>query len=77
MCGGDRLDLLVARPREQHRSASVVEQLGDDAHALLGGLAGPVDRFGHALPDGAVMVDERVPEVGEREPFETCHGVVG
>ena len=55
----------------------MLEQLGDDAHALLGCLARPVHRFRHALAERAVVVDERVAEVGERQPREARRGLVG
>ena len=57
---------------EQHRAGAVGEQLADDAHALLGGLARPVDRLGHALAQGAVVVDEGVAEVGERQAAQAA-----
>ena len=56
---------------------AVGQQLADDAHALLGGLAGPVDGLGHALAQGPVVIDERVADVGERQPAQLGDGVVG
>ena len=49
-------------------AGAVGEQLADDAHALLGRLARAVDGLGHALAQRAVVVDERVADVGERQP---------
>ena len=45
--------------------------------ALLGRLARPVDRLGHALAQGAVVVDEGVADVGERQPPQPADDVVG
>ncbi len=58
-------------------AGAVVEQLADDAHALLGRLARPVHRLRHALAQGAVVVDEGVADVGERQPPQPAHDLVG
>ena len=42
-----------------------------------GVLPGPVDRLGHALAQCAVVVDQRVADVGERQPAQLGDGVVG
>ncbi len=55
----------------------MLEQLGDDANALLGRLAGPVHRLGHPLAQRPMVIDERVAEVGERQSGEPRHGLVG
>ena len=55
----------------------MLEQLADDAHALFGRLARPVDRLRHALAERPVVVDERVAEVGERQPAQARDGLVG
>ena len=55
----------------------MVDQLGDDPHALLGGLAGPVDRLGHALAERSMMVDEGIAEIGERQPPQAGDRLVG
>ncbi len=65
-------------PGEHDRAgATVGPQLGDDGGALLGRLARGVDRLGHALAQGPVVVDLGEAEIGEREAPETAHGVVG
>ena len=53
------------------------EQLADDAGALLGRLARPEHRLGHALAQGAVVVDEGVADVGERQPAQPGDDLVG
>ena len=58
-------------------AAAVVEQLADDRDALLGRLAGAVHRFRQALAQGPVVVDEGVADVGERQPPQPSHDVVG
>ena len=75
--GEHRLHLVVGGPREQHGSGAVGEQLADDAHALLGRLARPVDGLGHALAQLAVVIDERAADVGERQPAQAADDVVG
>ena len=55
----------------------VGEQLSDNAGALLGGLAGAVDRFGKPLAQSAVVVDAGVAEVREGEVTNHANGVVG
>ena len=75
--GDDGLGLVVGGPGQQHRRRAVVEQLADDAHALLGRLARPVHRLGHALAQRAVVVDEGVADVGERQPLQPAHDLVG
>jgi hypothetical protein len=55
----------------------VGQQLGDDPHDLLGRLAGPVHRLGHALAQRAVMIHERVADIGEGEAAQRGNGVVG
>ena len=70
------LHLGLARPREQHGTGAVVEQLTDDRHALLGALSGPVHSLGHALSKRPMMIDERIAHFGEREPPQPCHRIV-
>ena len=53
------------------------EQLADDAHALLGRLAGSVHGLRQALAEGAVVIDEGVAEIGEREPAQAGDDLVG
>ena len=53
------------------------EQLGDDAHTLLGRLARSVDGLGEPLTQGAVVVDEGVADIGERQPLEPADDLVG
>jgi hypothetical protein len=55
----------------------VGQQLADDPHALLGRLPRSVDRLRHALAQRPVVVDERVTEVGERQPAQSRDGVIG
>ena len=62
---------------QQDRTGAVLEQLGDDPRALLGGLAGAVDRLRHALAEVAVVVDRRALDVGERQAAESLDGLVG
>ena len=75
--GDDGLDLVVGCPRQQHRRRAVVEQLADDAHALLRRLARSVDGLGQPLAQGPVVVDEGVADVGERQPLQPADDLVG
>ena len=75
--GHDGLGLVVGRPGQQHGRGAVGEQLADDAHALLGRLARPVHGLGQALAQAAVVVDEGVTDVGERQPAQAAHDLVG
>ena len=47
------------------------------AARLVGGLAGSVDRLGHALAQRPVVVDPGEPEVGEGQAAQAVDGVVG
>ena len=53
------------------------EQLADHAHALLRRLAGAVDGLRQTLAKGAVVVDEGVADVGERQPLQPADDLVG
>ncbi len=59
--------LLVGRAGEQHGRRAAVEQLADDGGGVLRRLARSVHRLGQPLAEGAVVVDAREAEVGERE----------
>ena len=61
---------------EQYRAAAAAQQLVDNPGALLGSLAGSVDRLHHALAERAVMVHLRVTELGERKTAQARHGFV-
>src|SRR5205085_4037666 len=76
--GEGGVDLLVVGPGEDGRAAVVLgEKLGHEGGALLGRLARRVDGFGQALAQGAVVVDAREAEVGERQAPQAGDGVVG
>ena len=70
------LGLLGRHPGDEHRAVAVGEQLGDDAGALLGGLARAEDRLRHALAEGAVVIDESPADIGERQPAQPRHDLV-
>jgi hypothetical protein len=70
-------DLGVVGPGQQDGDGpGSAEQLGHDVGHLLGRLAGTVDRLGHPLAQGPVVVDPSEPEVGEGQVTEPVHGVV-
>ena len=71
------LDLVVVGPGEQDGRVRSGQQLGDDRGALLGRLARPVDGLGQALAQVAVVVDPGEAQVGEGQPPQLAHGVVG
>ena len=77
MGGEHGLRLRLVHPGQQHRPAAVLEQLADDAGALLGRLARAVDRFRQALAQPAVMVDAGIAEIGEGQPAQRPDGIVG
>ena len=74
--GEDGLGLVLRSPGQQHGAGAVGEQLGDDPHALLRRLARPVDGLGHPLAQGAVVVDEGVTDIGERQSPQPAHDLV-
>ena len=53
------------------------EQLDHYPGALLGGLPGAVDGLGQPLAQRPVMIDPGEAEVGEGQPPQAAHGVVG
>jgi hypothetical protein len=55
---------------------TVGEELADDAHALVRRFPRRVDRLRKPLAQRAVMIDERVTEVCERQPPQQCDGRV-
>ena len=65
------------RTGQKHRPGGVREQLAHDGHALLGRLTLAVHRFRHALANGAVMIDQRVAHLRERQPPQLRDCVVG
>jgi hypothetical protein len=62
---------------QQNRTCAVFEEFTDNGDALVSGFSGAVHRFGHSLPDRSVVIDECVADVGERQPRELRHCVVG
>ena len=52
----------------------MAEELTDDLDALLGRLTGAIDRLGHPLTEGAVMVDEGLTHFGERQSTQLFDG---
>ena len=78
---------LAARAASAWASSARVSRIGgcpprssssdDDGRALLGRLARGVDRLGHALAQGAVVVDPGEAEVGVGQPPEPGDRVVG
>ncbi len=75
--GGDRLDLRIGRPGEEHRGRGGGEQLLHDRRTVLGRLARPVDGFGHPLTQVTVVVDAGEPQIGVRQAPQLADGVVG
>ena len=68
--------LLVGHPTEHHRSLPVSEQFTDDADALIDGLAGRIDRLGHALAQVTMMVDQGIAEVGKGQAAQLAHRLI-
>ena len=58
-------------------SAGLGEQFGHDGRALAGLLAGGEDGLGHALTERPMMIDPGEAEIGEREPAQRSHHVIG
>ena len=67
--------LVRVEPRDEHVLPGARE-LARDAGDLLGRLACAEDHLRRALPQRAVVVDRRVPEVGKRQVLELRHRVV-
>ena len=53
------------------------QQLADDRDALLERLAAAVDGLGHALAQRAVVIDQGIADLGERQAAQLLDGVVG
>lgn len=63
--GLESLALVIAHPRDEYGSGSVLEQFADDAHALFGRLARRVHRLGSTLAQMSMVIDEGISYVGE------------
>ncbi len=77
MLGEHRLALVVVGAGEEHWTVVVFEHLGHDPRALLGRLPGSVDGLGQTLAQRAVVVHQRVADVGEWQPSQFRDRLVG
>ena len=69
--------LIFMHTRNEHRARAVLQQFGHYAHALLGRLTGRVHSLGRSLSNVAMMIDERITHIGERQPRQPGHGIIG
>ena len=74
-CDG-RLGLSFVGPGQQHGPSGFTQQLAHNGGALLGGLAWPVDGFGHALSERPVVVHPGEAQIGEGKAPQASYGVV-